>query len=72
MTYKAKLNVGDLVQLGSNYKNRGRWAIVAKCERYDSHCSIVYLDTGEKVRAIKSGLIVYSNLEDKNESRRPS
>jgi len=55
------MKIGDLVQLGPNYKNRNRWAIIAKSEDWSSHCSIIFTDTGEKVEAIKSGLIVYSN-----------
>jgi hypothetical protein len=62
------VQVGSLVQLGPNYKNRNRWAIVSKSEDWSSHCTIVFTDTCEKVEAIKSGLIVYSNLENKNAS----
>ena len=61
------MQVGSLVQLGPNYKNRNRWAIVAKNEDWSSHCSIIFTDTGEKAEAIKSGLIVYSSLEVKDE-----
>ena len=63
------MQVGSLVQLGPNYKNRNRWAIVAKSEYLSSHCTIVFADTGEQVEAIKAGLIVYSDLENKNASR---
>ena len=54
------MNIGDLVQLESWCKNKGRRAIVIEAVEYLGCVKIRYLDTGEASSALRDNLRVLS------------
>ena len=54
------MNVGDLVQLESWCKNKGRRGIVVEAVEYLGCVKIRYLDTGEISSAVRDNLRVLS------------
>ena len=54
------MSVGDLVQLESWCKNKGRRAIVLEANEYLGCVKIRYLDTGEFSSALRDNLRVLS------------
>jgi hypothetical protein len=56
------MKIGDLVKLRKHCRNGGRMAVIVEMG-YINDCTIVYVDSSEKVQAIKA------NLELLNESR---
>jgi len=54
------MNVGDLVQLESWCKNKGRRGIVIEAVEYLGCVKIRYLDTGETSSALRDNLRVLS------------
>ena len=54
------MNVGDLVQLESWCKNKGRRGIVIEAVEYMGCVKIRYLDTGELSSALRDNLRVLS------------
>ncbi len=54
------MNVGDLVQLASWCKNKGRKGIVIEAVEYLGCVKIRYLDTGEISSALRDNLKVLS------------
>jgi hypothetical protein len=53
------VQVGDLVKIHKRCKSSGRMAIIIEMG-WINDCTIVYLDTNEKVQAIKANLEVVS------------
>ena len=62
LVVQVDFKIGDLVQLKSYCRGSGRLALIIEMA-YLQNCSIVYMDTGEKVTA------KLANLEMVSESR---
>jgi len=56
------MKVGDLVKLHKRCRDSGRMAIIIETG-WTNHCTIVFMDTNEKVTAVTSNLVMV------NESR---